>query len=215
MLQTIKYILFVGFAPYIAQSFRVQITGQSIHARMNIRMSLSTPPKTFIDCARLSATAARKALDDGENLIEVEFPPLPLKFLEDSTSSARDIADANTRWAIEFSKSFVDLGLVSIIYPDQPEVDDAIKYVDMPGGANPLPNVTLGTIRTDSIRNANSLDQILMSVFGATVAGTVEPIPGAPYHCLSATDFNYPLDDVQSSTQGQLYMWLWFLQHKN
>ena len=44
----------------------------------------------------------------GENLLEVEFPPLPLEYLEDSSSSARDVSDANTRWAIEFAKSFTD-----------------------------------------------------------------------------------------------------------
>ena len=44
-------------------------------------------------------------------------------------------------------------------------------------GLNPFPNVTLATCRTDSIKNARSLDQLLLSVFGATVAGTVEPVP--------------------------------------
>jgi len=42
------------------------------------------------------------------NKRQVEFPPLPLEFLEDSASSARAIADANTRWALEFAKSFTD-----------------------------------------------------------------------------------------------------------
>ena len=89
----------------------------------------------------------------------------------------REIADANTRWAVEFSKSFADLGKVSIIYPDQPELDDAIKFVE--GGSNPLngiqpyENITLATIRADSIKNAKSLDQILGSIFGATVAGII------------------------------------------
>ncbi|KAJ1412126.1 hypothetical protein B484DRAFT_455463 [Ochromonadaceae sp. CCMP2298] len=136
----------------------------------------AVPPSNFLDCVRQAAQGAKKAIADGYNLVEVEFPPLPLEFLEDSSSSARDIADANTRWAIEFSRTFVENGLVSIIYPDQPELDDAIKYVDMDGGANPFPNVTLATIRSDSIRNAGSLDQILMSVFGATVGGTVEAV---------------------------------------
>lgn len=47
----------------------------------------------------------------------------------------------------------------------------------MPGGVNPSPNITLATIRSDSIDNAKSLDQILMSIFGATIGGTVESIP--------------------------------------
>mmetsp|Transcript_17374 Transcript_17374/g.29141 ORF Transcript_17374/g.29141 Transcript_17374/m.29141 type:complete len:360 (+) Transcript_17374:54-1133(+) len=138
----------------------------------------TNPPTTFIDCARQAAKSAKTAIDKGYKLIEVEFPPLPLEFLEDSSSSARDIADANTRWAIEFAKTFTDKGQVSIIYPDQPELDDAIVYVDMEGGATPFPNITLATIRTDSIKNAGSLDQIIGSIFGATVGGTVESING-------------------------------------
>lgn len=137
----------------------------------------SSPPTTFIDCTRTAAKATKKALDDGYKLLEVEFPPLPLEYLEDSSSSARDIADANTRWAIEFAKTFTDMGKVSIIYPDKPELDDAIRYVDMDGGANPMPNVTLATIRSDSISNAGSIDQVILSIFGARMGGTVEPIP--------------------------------------
>ena len=54
------------------------------------------------------------------------------------------------RWAIEFAKGFSVQNRVSIIYPDQAELDDAIKYVDMgPNSANPFPNITLATIRTD------------------------------------------------------------------
>lgn len=138
---------------------------------------VSSTPTTFIECARRAGQACRRAYDDGERLLEVEFPPLPLQVLEDSSSSARDIADANTRWAIEFAKSFTDLGQVSIIYPDQPELDDAIIYVDSPTKEKPFENVTLATIRADSIKNAASLDQIIMSVFGATVGGKVEAVP--------------------------------------
>jgi len=139
--------------------------------------TLSTPPATFIDCTRQAARAAESAIRDGGKLIEVEFPPLPLQYLEDSSSSARDIADANSRWAIEFARKFNDTGKVSIIYPDQPELDDAVKYLNLGGGCNPFPNVTLATIRSDSIKNAGSLDMIIASVFGATVGGTVVSIP--------------------------------------
>jgi len=123
-------------------------------------------------------TSVAKALESGHKLIEVEFPPLPLAFLDDSSSSARDIADANTRWAIEFAKGFSSKGRVSIVYPDEPELADAIRYVDMAGGATPFPNITLSTIREDSIKNARSIDQIFGSIFGATVGGTVVGIPG-------------------------------------
>jgi len=136
------------------------------------------PPSTFLDCVKQSVTATKKAMEKGTKLMEVEFPPLPLEYLEDSASSARDIANANTRWAVEYAKSFAEMGRVSILFPDQAELDDAIIYVgEQDGGANPFPNVTLATARSDSIKNAKSLDQMILSVFGATVGGTVEPVP--------------------------------------
>jgi hypothetical protein len=72
---------------------------------------------------------------------------------------------------------FLCIGQVSIIYPDAPELADAIRYVDMPGGSTPATNITLATIRTDSIDNAKSIDQIIFSILGATIGGTVESIP--------------------------------------
>ena len=140
--------------------------------------AMSTPARSFLECVKMAVTSTKQMVEEGEKLIEVEFPPLPLEFLDDSASSARDIADANTRWAIEFAINMAEMGKISIIYPDQPELESAIKFVDEPGGANPYTNVTLGTIRTDSIKNAESLDQVLMSIFGATVGGTVEGIEG-------------------------------------
>lgn len=140
--------------------------------------SMSTPARSFLDCVKQAVISTKQMLDEGEKLIEVEFPPLPLQYLDDSASSARDIADANTRWAVEFALSMAEMGKISIIYPDQPELEAAIDFVDEPGGAEPYTNVTLGTIRTDSIKNAESLDQVLMSIFGATVGGTVEGIEG-------------------------------------
>jgi Domain of unknown function (DUF1995) len=150
-------------------------------------VSTNGPPSTFIDCARQAGIAAKKAIDDGFKLIEVEFPPLPLEFLEDSSSSARDIADANTRWAMEFAQAFTDRGQVSVIYPDQAELDDAVIYMDMPGGDKPFPNVTMATIRSDTINNAKSLDQIFMSVFGATIGGTVASVPNTKLYVALVT----------------------------
>lgn len=116
-----------------------------------------------------AVVGAKKALAIGENLLEVEFPPLPLEYLDDSSSSARDVSDANTRWAIEFAKGFTDtLGQVTVLYPDDAELQDAIKYVDMEGGDTPFPNIKMATARADSIKNAKSIDQVILSIFGAT-----------------------------------------------
>jgi len=147
-------------------STRVSTT--RLHA-VELTPTLATPPTTFLKCVEQAVTGARKAMENGDKLMEVEFPPLPLEVLEDSASSARDIADANTRWAVEFAKSFTEtLGQVTILYPDDPELQDAIRYVDMKGSDEPFPGVKLATHRADSIKNAASLDQVLLSIFGAT-----------------------------------------------
>ena len=141
-----------------------------LFSRLNaIPVPLSNPPTTFLNCVKQAVVGAKKALETGERLLEIEFPPLPLEYLEDSSSSARDVSDANTRWAIEFAKSFTDtLGQVTILYPDDAELQDAIKYVDMEGGDKPFPNMLMATARADSIKNAKSIDQVILSIFGAT-----------------------------------------------
>lgn len=145
--------------------------------------SLTNAPSSFLECVRLSVTASKAALEKGQKLLEVEFPPLPLDFMEDSSSSARDIGDANTRWAIEYARLMSPtVGKTTILYPDDAELKDAIRYVE--GGDNPLmgtnpyPNVTLATVRTDSIANSKSLDRVIGSIFGATFGGDVEGIAG-------------------------------------
>lgn len=158
---------------------------------------LTKPPTTFLNCVAQSAGAVKQALKDDFKLLEVEFPPLPLEMLEDSSSSARSIADANTRWAIEFAKSFADEGKkVSIVYPDQPELDDAIQYVDMGETTTPFTNIKLATIRSDSLKNAKSLDQVLLSIFGATVAGTVEAVPDTDIY-IAVVSSTQELSDIE------------------
>ena len=139
------------------------------------------PATTFMGCVQQAVTSVSTALADGHQLMEVDFPSLPIEYLEDSSSSARDIADANTRWAFEFAKSFTHRGKVALIYPDYAELMDAVRYVDMDGGANPAENITLATIRADSLENAQSLDQIITSIFGARFGGAsnVEPVADA------------------------------------
>lgn len=150
------------------------ITFPQIETRQSMSISGFEAPKTFLDCVKLAVKGTDEALIRGHKLIEVEFPPLPLEVLEDASSSAQDLADANTRWATEFAQAFTRLGNVSIIYPDQPELEAALRYV----GEDDLgPNITLATIRADSIKNARSLDMIFQSILGATVAGTVVEVP--------------------------------------
>lgn len=174
-------LLWLLFSPIAFGFYRS--TPKAWNAARTMQMSVSTetltiPARTFIQSVDQASEATKKALRDGNTLIEVDFPPLPLEYLEDSSSSARDISRANTRWAIELGRRISpEFGRISVIFPDQAELDDAIEYVDMPGGKYPHENITLATIRADSIKNAQSLDQIILSIFGATVGGTVEAVP--------------------------------------
>jgi hypothetical protein len=142
--------------------------------------SLVTPPTTFSECAITAALATRRAIKDGHQLIEVEFPPLPPQYLEDSSSSAEELAKANTKWAITFAQCLSDLGHTYVIYPDQAELDTASKYANCSSG-NGLyaTNVSLACVRADSAKNAGSLDQLITSVFGASFGGVVKEISDA------------------------------------
>ena len=66
------------------------------------------PPSTFVQCITQAQLAAERALKDGLKYCEIEFPPLPTAELEDSSSSSEDLARANVRLAIDFSKRFAD-----------------------------------------------------------------------------------------------------------
>ena len=60
-------------------------------------------------------------------------------------------------------------------------------FMQQQGVEKPYPNVTLATIRADSIKNAKSLDQVLLSVFGATVGGKVEAVEGTEMYVALVT----------------------------
>jgi hypothetical protein len=68
----------------------------------NVNELAEVPPATtFMGCVGQATKAAALALSDGQMLLEVDFPPLPIEYLEDSASPTRDITFANTRWAFE------------------------------------------------------------------------------------------------------------------
>ena len=68
------------------------------------------PPASFYELQINSSRAARLAMRDGHQLIEVEFPPLPANVLEMDDVSAYDVAQANLKLAIDFSKFFAQDG---------------------------------------------------------------------------------------------------------
>lgn len=58
----------------IFQIFQSAPRSKSLSTRlsMNLDGKLSSPPRTFIECARQAASAAKAAIESGEMLLEVE-----------------------------------------------------------------------------------------------------------------------------------------------
>lgn len=157
-------------APHVHSITKLESSSDSLIA------TTDSPPNSFIDCVKQAVASTDRAIFDGYKLIEVDFPPLPLEYLEDSSSSAKEISNANTKWAVEFALRFSNRKRISVIYPDQPELDDALTYLANAGYPSQLPNITMATTRTDSIKNAGSVDELISSIFGAVMGGKVERI---------------------------------------
>ncbi len=92
----------------------------------------SPPPSTFYQALNQAVYAVQAALRRGERLLEIEFPPLPAKLMNSSTSSAYDVIDANTRLALDFAKLLQDFShekqsdtasfqRIALIFPDMIE----------------------------------------------------------------------------------------------
>ena len=69
-------------------------------------MSMSMPPDSFKTLIADAADATDAAIADGTKLIEIEFPPLPISKLDDSSVSSYDVLAANLQFVIEFTKNF-------------------------------------------------------------------------------------------------------------
>ena len=87
------------------------------------------PPSSFFVLQENSVKAAKLAIDQGERLIEVEYPPLPADVLESEDVSAYDVSKANVRLAVEFAKSFaVEYDMeTAILVPDEAELAIAVS----------------------------------------------------------------------------------------
>ncbi|KAG5184958.1 hypothetical protein JKP88DRAFT_163085 [Tribonema minus] len=131
-------------------------------------------PATFVQCIQQAAKAANKAIQDGYKLVEVEFPPLSVDFMEDTSSSAYDISRANVRLASQFGEFFsIEGKRVSVLLPDEPELERAVEDE---GTDELFPRVKLTTARSNIKGTAQSLDQIFSGFFGGK-SGEVVPIP--------------------------------------
>eukprot|EP01040_Poterioochromonas_malhamensis_P003922 gene3922-4196_t len=140
--------------------------------------TLTIPAQSFLESVNQAATCVRRALNDGYKLMEVEFPPLSLDYLEGTSSSSQDISLSNTRWAIEFSRLLTDFGKISIVYPDSTELKQAMTALTNAGRATPYKNITLSSVRGDSIDQAGSLDQIFSAIFRSSSEKNIIETPG-------------------------------------
>jgi len=96
-----------------------------------------SPPASFFQLQQDCLAATQRALADQQQLLEIEFPPLPANVLELDDVSAYDVAQANLQLAVEFAKMLVNSGTtqmgerlikqVAILLPDDDEKSIAIE----------------------------------------------------------------------------------------
>jgi len=109
--------------------------------------ALSEPPPSFKALIQQAVDATAAAIDDGSRLMEIEFPPVPLSKLEDSSISAYELLDANLQLTTEFSKRLLAKkygggteGTVAITLPDTAE---RARSADIIGSTEPAQGVRL------------------------------------------------------------------------
>jgi len=107
------------------------------------------PPDSFQILLEEAVTATEAAVADGSLLIEVEFPPVPISKLEDSSLSAYDILQANLQFAVEFVKRLSKdeaTGApkkIALTLPDSAERQRATKFF---GAEEPYPGMRLWSL---------------------------------------------------------------------
>jgi len=120
------------------------------------------------------------AIADGLKLLEVEFPPLPAAVLEMDDVSAYDIAMANLKLAVDFSKAFASpTNKVAILLPDEAERDIIVEKVGANIVSPSTDNVEISCLRRSEEGDERIFkpEQVLLSLFGNT-PGQVKVIPG-------------------------------------
>lgn len=153
-----------------------------------------SPPASFYELQINCARAAKLAMKDGHQLLEVEFPPLPQNVLEMDDVSAYQVASANLDLAIQFSKNLaaVDGTKVAIMFPDEAELDIQLETL---GTSTPHPNIVLSSLRKSEEGDDRLFkpEQILLSLFGNGSSGSVKKMDGVNvYVCLVASAQELP-----------------------
>ena len=78
------------------------------------------PPRSFQMCVEQAFLSSKSALEKGYRLLEVEFPPLPSKALENEALGADVVLSAQIDHAKEFARLF-EGKKVAIVFPDMVE----------------------------------------------------------------------------------------------
>lgn len=104
--------------------------------------SKQPPPSSFYELQQDCIRSTKLAIQDGIQLLEVEFPPLPATVLELDDVSAYDVAQANVKLAIDFCRGFTNNNnnsgenrkmKVAIMLPDEVEAKIALeKWTGLP-----------------------------------------------------------------------------------
>mmetsp|Transcript_9962 Transcript_9962/g.12947 ORF Transcript_9962/g.12947 Transcript_9962/m.12947 type:complete len:384 (-) Transcript_9962:63-1214(-) len=147
------------------------------------------PPSSFFVLQENSVKAAKLAIDQGERLIEVEYPPLPADVLESEDVSAYDVSKANVRLAVEFAKSFaVEYDMeTAILVPDEAELAIALENYQ---NNRPFPKLQINSLlRNDdddseeSASNEKGNLSFFQFLFGGN-SGTVKPLKGTKMYII-------------------------------
>lgn len=138
----------------------------------------SVPPDSFAELIEHAAESTALAVSDGNNLIEVEFPPLPVSALEDASLSAADIIGINLRLCVEYCKKLTGPDgpaggkPIAITLPDVAELRRAVKYL---GDSEPAGNVRLNSLGGDATADTGGAFGFFGSIFKQSGGGDVVP----------------------------------------
>lgn len=155
------------------------IEGGSTPEEVKASADNTPPPSSFFELQRASVSATKMAINDGYNLLEIEFPPLPANVLEMDDVSAYDVAKANVNLALDFAKSFATTGSqnnVAIMLPDESECNIMLEDLEMT--TNPFPGVTLTSLRRSAEGDTRLFkpENLLIGLMGRGSGGTTKPI---------------------------------------
>jgi hypothetical protein len=148
------------------------------------------PPSSFYELQRASVRAAQMAINDGYDVLEIEFPPLPASVLDMDDVSAYDVARANVNLALDFARAFASTtsstggeggvggGGVAVLLPDETECK--IMYETLKLDRDPYPGVTLTSLRRSDEGDTRIFrpENLLIGLLGRGSGGTVKPLEG-------------------------------------